>query len=334
MMAWKMRVLGGPLLLLVSSALAAVQFQNETQHTLLRGTHRQLPIQRHPGREAPIIIPGGHAESIMTDTGQIQMRARVSMPQGFVRSQEVGSLAGVQFTADEPVHTMTILDKITHDGRSVAMYGEEVDDKGSVVSTIMLLETSYGDSSKITGSVWNKDDLYQISFDAEGNEVVLKQNVNQFVDKEDPDDDYLDDNERRILEEDPSSWSRELTYIDDPGTIDIMVIYTKGVMCTEAFKKKTRDCPVNVANQRPIEALIDLAVLESNTAYKNSKIPAQFRLVHTHMDPVYSEYGEGIEDVIRNMRNKNGGHFRYIESMRDSVGADFVVLLIEDSPYW
>jgi hypothetical protein len=335
MMVWKMSVLGGLLLLLVSSARAAVQFPNETQHSLLRGTHRQLPIRRGPAHEAPVIIPGGAAEHILTATGnKIQMRARVSMPQGFVRSQEVGSLADVQFTANEPVHTMTIVDKITHDGRSVALHGEELDDNGSVVSTMTLLETSYGDRAQITGSFWNKDDLYQISFDAEGNEVVLKQNANQFVDKEDPDDDHLDDNERRMLEEDPSSWSRELTYMDDPGTIDIMVVYTKGAMCAEAFKKKTSDCPVNTANQRPIEALIDLAILESNMAYKNSKIPAQFRLVHTHMDPIYSEYGKPIEDIIRNMKNNNGGFFAYIESMRESVGADFVVLLIEDSQYW
>lgn len=332
MIVWKMRVLGAPLLLLVSSALAAVQFQNETQHTRLRGTHRQLPIQR--GRAAPIIIPGGPAENIMTDTGKIQMRARVSMPQGFVRNQEVGSLADVQFTADEPIHTMTIRDKMSHDGRSVALYGEEVDDDGNVVSTITLLEKSYGDKLQITGSFWNKDDLYQVSFDGEGNPTVLKQNVDQFVDEEHPDDDHLDDSERRMLAEDPSSWSRQLTYQDDPGTIDIMVIYTKGTMCTTAFGTRTQDCDVTTANQRPIEALIDLAVLESNMAYANSKIPAQFRLVHTHMDPDYSEYGVGIDDILRNMRNNNGGYFTYIDSMRDSVGADFVVLLIEDSRYW
>jgi hypothetical protein len=333
MMVWKMRVLGGPLLLFVSSALAAVQFQNETRHTPLRGTHRQLPIQRHPGREAPIIIPGGPAENIMTDAGKIQTRARVSMPQGFVRSQEVGSLADVQFIADEPVHTMTILSKVTHDGRSVALYGEEVDDNGSVVSTMTLLETSYGDSWKITGSFRNKDDLYQISFDAEGNEVVLKQNVLDDDNEEDRDHDYLEDNEIRMLEEDPSSWSREL--MDDPGTLDVMVIYTKAAMCSEAFNTETRDCPVNVANQRPIEALIDLAVLESNMAYTNSKIPTQLRLVHTHMDPVYSEYGKGdITEVAIEMLRHGGGYFRYIESMRDSVGADFVVLLIEASRDW
>jgi hypothetical protein len=333
MIVWKMRVLGGPLLLLVSSALAAVQFQNETQHTLLRGTHRQLPPMQR-GREAPIIIPGGQTENITTDTGKIQMRGRVSIPQGFVRSQEVGSLATVQFTADEPMHTMKIRDKITQDGRSVALYGEEFDDNGSVVSTITLIEKSYGDKVRTTGSFWNKNDLYQVSFDAEGNEVVLKQNVDQFVDEENPDDDHLDDSERRMLEEDPSSWSRELQYQDDPGTIDIMVIYTKATMCTTAFKRKTTDCPVNTANQRPIEALIDLAVLESNLAYTNSKIPAQFRLVHTHMDPDFSEHGKDIDDILRNMKNNNGDFFKYIEPMRESVGADFVVLLIEDSPYW
>jgi hypothetical protein len=327
-----MRVLGGPLLL-VSSALAAVQFRNET-HTLLRGTHRQLSIQQRGHHAAPIIIPGGPSETIMSDTGKIQMRARLSIPQGFVRSQEVGSLADVQFAADEPIHTMTIRDKITHNGQSEALYGEELDENGSVVSTITLLERSYGDKLQITGSFWNKNDLYQVSFDAEGNEVVLKQNVNQFVDEEDPDDDHLDDSERRMLEEDPSSRSRELTYSDDKGTLDVMVIYTKGTMCRMAFDKNTRDCPVNTANQRPIEALIDLAILESNMAFTNSKIPAQFRLVHTHMDPDFSEFDKSIDDILRNMKNNNGGFFQYVESMRESVGADFVVLLIEDSPYW
>jgi hypothetical protein len=316
------------LLLVSSSALAAFQFQNET-HTLLRGI----------GHAAPMIIPRGPSETIMSDTGKIQMRARLSIPQGFVRSQEVGFLADVQFGADEPIHTMTIRDKTMPNGQSVALYGEELDEYGSVVSTITLLERLYGDKLQITGSFWNENDLYQISFDAEGNEVVLKQNVDQFVDEKDPDDDHLDESKRRMLDEDPSSGSRELAYKDDKGTLDVMVIYTKGAMCRKALKENSRgtprDCPVNTANQRPIEAVIDLAVLESNMAFTNSKIPAQFRLVHTHMDPDFSEFGKPMDDILRTMQNpKNGRDFQYVESMRESVGADFVVLMIVDSSYW
>jgi hypothetical protein len=327
-----MRVLGGPLLLLdlVSSALAAAQFQNET-HTLLRGTHRQLPIQRGRGG-APVIIPAGPAENIMTDTGKIQMRARLSIPQGFARSQEVGSQADVQFADDEPVHTMMIRQKNTPDGHSVSLYGEEVDDDGSVVSTITLLETSYDDKLQTTGSFWNGNDLYQISFDAEGNEMVLKQNVDQFIDEEHPDDDQLlDDSERRMLEENYTSWSRGLQYRDDPGILDVMVIVTKATMCQAAYNRV--DCDVRTSNYQPIEAQVELAILESNMAFENSKIPAKFRLVHTHVDPDFSEFGKSIDDILRSMRSGNGG-FAYVESMRNSVGADFVVLLIEDSPYW
>jgi hypothetical protein len=323
-------MVGGPLLVLVSSALAAAQFQNET---LLRGTNRQLPIQR--GHGAPVIIPAGPAESIMTDTGKIQMRARLSIPKGFARSQEVGSQADVQFADDEPIHTITIRQKITPDGQSVALYGEEVDADGRVVSTITLLETLYGDKLQTTGSFWSENDLYQVSFDAEGNEMVLKQNVDQFIDEEHPDDDQLlDDSERRMLEENYASWSRELQYTDDPGTLDVMVIYTKATMCTAASSNSPRDCLVNTANQRPIEAQIDLAILESNMAFENSNIPAKFRLVHTHMDSDFSEFGKSIDDILRDMKNGNGGYFNYLEPMRESVGADFVVLLIEDSPYW
>jgi hypothetical protein len=331
-----MKVLGASLFMFIlvsSTFLAAAQFQNDTHTVLLRGTtHRQLPMQR--GNEAPIIIPGGPAENIVTDAGKIQKRGTVQIPQGFVRSQEVGSKASVQFAADEPIHSMMIREKITRSGQSVALYGEEVDDNGRVVSTMTLNERLFGDKRQITGSFWNGNDLYQVSFDGKGNEVVLKQNVNQFVDEEDPDDDHLDANERRMLEEDPSAWSRELQYNDDPGTLDVMVIYTKGAMCRMAFDKNTRDCPVNTANQRPIEAVIDLAILESNTAFINSGIPAELRLVHTYMDPDFSEYGKSISDILKNMKNNNGGFFTYIESMRESVGADFVVLLIEESPYW
>jgi hypothetical protein len=330
----KMRVLGGPLLLLVFSALAAAQVQNETRTLLRGGTHRQLPIER--GHGAPIIIPAGPAEDIKYDTDKIvQMRTRLSIPQGFARSQEAGSQADVQFAYDEPVHTMMIRQISTPDEQSVALYGEEVDADGKVVSTITLLETSYDDKLQTTGSFWNGNDLYQVSFDAEGNEMVLKQNVDQFIDGEHPEDDQLldaseDDSERRMLQENHTSWSRELQYKDDPGILDVMVLYTKATMCQAAFNNNQRDCPVNAKNQRPIEAQIDLAILESNMAFENSKIPAKFRLVHTHMDPDFSEFGKPIDDIIRNMRST----FSYVDSMRDAVGADFVVLLIEDSPYW
>ncbi len=99
---------------------------------------------------------------------------------------------------------------------------------------------------------------------------------------------------------------------DDGSQIDVMVLYTNGMQ--EEF-------PGSSIITR-IQYLIDL----TNTAFTNSKINTQLRLVYTKMvnypDDSPGDMYEALIDVT-----ENNGVFANVESLRTKYGADQVTLL-------
>ena len=77
--------------------------------------------------------------------------------------------------------------------------------------------------------------------------------------------------------------------IDDlGGTLDIMVVWTKQAECRKSFLPK--DCTTfNSTTENNMRGLIDLAIAETNTAYTESGINTQLRLVHAYQEPNYVE---------------------------------------------
>jgi hypothetical protein len=235
----------------------------------------------------------------------------------------------VQFAIDEPHHRIVIKSKSeTGPGPSVSIYGEERDESGKVVATLTLIERMFGEESQVSGSFWTEGYLYQVSFDAHGKQFVLIQKSDEFVDEEHIE--HKDNIFSRHLEEERV---RNLRGDDDPGTLDILVLYTKAAMCLQAGYETT-DCPVTAGTQRPVEAMIDLSVYETNLAFQNSKIPTQLRLVHTELDPDFIEAGIPIDQILRWLRDKDDPHFAAVHKTRNLVGADFVSLIIESHSAW
>ena len=83
-----------------------------------------------------------------------------------------------------------------------------------------------------------------------------------------------------------------------------------------------------------MEALVDLAVAETNSAYSLSGINTQLRLVHMYRNEDYVEVsGDAFGHALDAIRAKNDGILDEVHLKRDFYGADIVAILIDDSQY-
>ena len=96
--------------------------------------------------------------------------------------------------------------------------------------------------------------------------------------------------------------------------IDVLVVYTPAAR--EA-----------AGGTEAMNAQIDLAVAESNTAYTNSLIHVQLRLVYTS-ETDYEESG-GLDDLNR-LTDPDDGYMDEVHTLRNVYGADLVTLLDGD----
>lgn len=106
------------------------------------------------------------------------------------------------------------------------------------------------------------------------------------------------------------------TSIADSGaTIDILVAYTKAAR-------------LQAGSIAAMKALINLALLETNTSYANSGVNTRLRLVHIE-EYTYNEPGDLYIDLLR-LQNTTDNHFKTIHSLRNTYGADMVGLIVAD----
>jgi hypothetical protein len=101
--------------------------------------------------------------------------------------------------------------------------------------------------------------------------------------------------------------------MDDGSAIDVLVVYTPAARAAEG-------------GLAAIEALIDAAVAESNTALANSAIDTRFRLVGT-AEVNYVESGDAGTDLDR-LRETSDGYMDEVHGWRNAAGADLVSLIV------
>jgi hypothetical protein len=101
---------------------------------------------------------------------------------------------------------------------------------------------------------------------------------------------------------------------DDGSTVDVMVVYTPAARAA-------------AGGSAAMNALIDLAVSETNMAYSRSGVIPRVRLVHAE-EVAYTESGTFLTDLDR-LRNPSDGFMDNVHPLRNAHGADLVSLIIE-----
>ncbi len=102
--------------------------------------------------------------------------------------------------------------------------------------------------------------------------------------------------------------------------IDVLVVYTAAAL-------------TGAGGTTAMNALIQLAINETNQSYINSNITQRVRLVHSEQ-VAYTETGNlcdgtGNSDLYR-LQNPSDGYMDNVHTLRNTYGADVVVLLVEN----
>jgi hypothetical protein len=101
---------------------------------------------------------------------------------------------------------------------------------------------------------------------------------------------------------------------DPPTDIDVLTVYTD-------------DARAGAGGTDAIEATVLLAVEETNQSYINSNVTQRIRLAHM-AEVVYAESGNSMTDRDR-LRNTSDGILDNIHTLRDTHGADLVIMITE-----
>ena len=147
------------------------------------------------------------------------------------------------------------------------------------------------------------DGFYQIRYAGEGSHGVFEIDQSQFPPEMEP------------TPVDAAPRFQPLPSRDSGDVIDLMVVYTTAAK--------------NAAGGLgPMEALIDLAIAETNGSYENSNVNPRVRLVHT-MEVDYAESGNIGTDRNR-LQNPNDGFVDEVHAAREEYGADMVPMIVNN----
>jgi Metallo-peptidase family M12B Reprolysin-like len=106
----------------------------------------------------------------------------------------------------------------------------------------------------------------------------------------------------------------DIAATDDGSIFDVMVIYTPAARAA-------------AGGTMAMNALINLAIVETNTAYARSGVFPRLRLVHAE-EVAYTESGNFSTDLDR-LRNPSDGFMDNVHALRNAHGADLVSFIIE-----
>ena len=158
----------------------------------------------------------------------------------------------------------------------------------------------------VTGTVRYEGTLYRIR--SVGNGAHSVEQINEDVYK-DHADDYVEPQSAAF------DASAQATTLAANPVIDVLVVYTS----------KAASLSGNIS------ALIDLAETETNNGYSTSGVNASINVVHT-AQVSYTEHSNSETDLNR-LAATNDGYMDEVHTMRDTYGADMVVLVHDTNGY-
>jgi len=153
-----------------------------------------------------------------------------------------------------------------------------------------------------------------------GRQVVKCQHASTFPPSLDPEEPTTANEERRD-DKIVSHVTSPTTTNSAPSTIDIMVAWTEKAECH--LSDMSTNCTVDDSTKNTMEDLVDLAVAETNTAYTESNIKINLRLVHAFRHWYVEEGSRAFQDTMLHMQ-----YSKAISKKRDSFNADVVAILI------
>ena len=115
--------------------------------------------------------------------------------------------------------------------------------------------------------------------------------------------------------DDRSSLQNQDTQADTGSQIDVMVVYTA----------TTR---IAAGGTAAMQALIDLAVTETNQSYQNSGVAQRLRLVHS-VEVAYTETGS-LDAALDCITATSDGCIDNVHALRNTYGADLVSFWVEN----
>ncbi len=104
---------------------------------------------------------------------------------------------------------------------------------------------------------------------------------------------------------------------DDNGIITLMVVYTSAARSA-------------VGGTSAINALIALAIAETNEGYANSDVIPRLRLVHQQEVSYTEPQNNPFDQALQALTSTSDGQLDEVHAWRDEHGADLVSLVIED----
>jgi len=117
--------------------------------------------------------------------------------------------------------------------------------------------------------------------------------------------------------------SRRRTNEDNGVEIDVMVVWTKKAECLNA--RREISCKVNAITKDFMQALVNLAVQETNVAMSNSGVSTQLNLVHSYR----SNYNENDGSTsLTDLRQGKVNGLKQVNQNREKFGADVVAMII------
>ena len=200
-----------------------------------------------------------------------------------------------------------VAERVEVDRGTLSWYGKIVDDPESSV----LLVSKGG---VVVGTITIGQELYRITYRGGVRHTHAVQELSL-------DDPSAISEPIEVIDETPSTpenSQRSAPNQDDGSIVDVLVVYTPASLNARG-------------GTQGMEALIDLAINETNQAYANSGVNMRLRLVHS-AEVNYVETTSMPTDLSR-LRNTSDGYMDEVHALRDTYKADVVSLISEGADY-
>ncbi len=202
----------------------------------------------------------------------------------------------INFNLPGEAMEMSLSRKETRGAEDYTWFGSDEETQGSAVLVVQ--------DGEMVGNIQSGDRMYRVRPLGGGVHAVIEVDPSKF-----PDDhpDAYDELEADAPGGDLPGPEADLA--DDCHTTDLVVAYT----------------PVAEVQAGNIDALIQLAIDETNESYANSAVSPRVRLVHSY-ETAYVESGNMVTDRNR-FRIPGDGHMDEIHGLRTAHGGDIAILI-------